>query len=61
MGCILYKNHLKMGKNADVKIPLLIPTQRLDAGLLKSVSNIKAHTSVKSCLKLELRNCWECK
>ena len=50
-----------MGKNADVKIPFLIPTQRLDAGLLKSVSNIKAHTSVKSWLKLELRNCWECK
>ena len=24
-----------MGENADVKIPFLIPTQRLDAGLLK--------------------------
>ena len=33
MGRILYKNYLKMGKNADVKIPFLIPTQRLDAGL----------------------------
>ena len=35
MGRILYKNYLKMGENADVKIPFLIPTQRLDAGLLK--------------------------
>ena len=35
MDGILYKNHLKMGKNADVKISLLIPMQRLDAGLLK--------------------------
>ena len=31
MDRILDKNYLKMGENADVKIP----TQRLDAGLLK--------------------------
>ena len=35
MGGILSDNHLKLGKNVDVKTSLLIPMQRFDAELLK--------------------------